>query len=111
MQSAFESEKLGAAWEQDCYIMAAAQWILWHGQTLFKLIIYDGLQEDEGGNFWGFGDKLENSKMAPRSVERWRFWNAGFEAVGRETEASGECKRVALRASGLMGSIEQNMLF
>jgi hypothetical protein len=29
--------------------MAAAQWILWHGQTLFKLLIYDDVEETSDG--------------------------------------------------------------
>ncbi|KAK1762555.1 hypothetical protein QBC33DRAFT_461266, partial [Phialemonium atrogriseum] len=79
---AFETKKPEEAWERDCKVMAAAQWILWHGQTLFKLIIYDHLEEPPGeGSNWGFGNELEGSKMPPRSVERWRFWKAGFEAV------------------------------
>jgi hypothetical protein len=109
---AFETRKPEEAWERDCKVMAAAQWILWHGQTLFKLIIYDYLEETPGeGSNWGLGSELEGSKMLPRSVERWRFWKAGFEAVGSELDASDECKKIASRAAVLMGSFEESMLF
>lgn len=92
--------------------MAAAQWILWHGQTLFKLIIYDHLEEGpaEDSNWW-LGEELEDSKMTPRSIERWRFWKAGFEAAASEPDASDECKKVASKAAVLMGAFEQSMLF
>ena len=112
MRDAFETEKPQAAWERDCNTMAAAQWILWHGQNLFKLIIYDNLEEkaDDRGNWW-FGKELAGSSMKPRSVERWGFWKTGFEAVESDPDASDECKKLASRVAELMASIEQSLLF
>lgn len=89
--------------------MAAAQWILWNGEMICKLVIYDYLEEGEGSN-WALGPEVEDSKMTPRSVERWRFWKAGFEAMENEADASEECKKVASKAAVLMGAFEQSML-
>lgn len=34
MCNAFEERRSEAAWERDCHVMAAAQWIIWHGQSV-----------------------------------------------------------------------------
>ncbi len=74
LREAFESKKPKELWEYDCNVMAAAQWILWYGQTLFKLITYDYLEEDirEKGN-WRLGKTYTGPPIEPRSIERWRF--------------------------------------
>ena len=41
MRDAFEQEH-EADWTTEFYIMAAAQWILWNGQNLFKHFLYTG---------------------------------------------------------------------
>lgn len=112
MRSAFEAEKPEEAWERDYYTMAAAQWILWHGQTLFKLIIYNDIGESSYSiNPWRFGKTLVDLRMQPCSVERWRSWKARFKGLESYIDASNECKKVASRAAVIMGSMEQSMLF
>lgn len=112
LREAFESEAPEETWERDCNIMAAAQWILWHGQTLFKQVIFYQLQGasiDE--KHWRFGETFAGPPMEARSVERWRFWKAGFEAVEKASDASDECKNIAKRAACMMASLEGGMLF
>lgn len=112
LRDAFESEAPEEVWERDCNVMAAAQWILWHGQTLFKLVIFDHSEEDanDKGNWW-FGKAFVGPVIEPRSIYRWRFWKAGFEAVEKASDASDECKNIAKRAARVMASLEENMLF
>ena len=112
MRTAFEEKKPEEAWEQDCNIMAAAVWILGYGQTLFKLIVYDHLEEDktDRGSWW-FGDEFAGPPMEGRSIERWRYWKSGFEAVEGDPNASDECRKVALKAAKLMEALEESSLF
>jgi hypothetical protein len=116
---AFEERKRRSEpWEQDYDVMAAAQWIIWNGQALFKAIIYtegDGDDVKNNGSsvahYWQLGDDLKGSPMTPCSIERWRFWKTSFEAVQSDPDAMDECKMVSSRAADLMGSIERSMLF
>lgn len=49
--------------------MAAAQWILWHGQTLFKVIFDYSEATAKGEGHWWFGKEFAGPSMEPRSVE------------------------------------------
>lgn len=112
LREAFESETPEQVWERDCNIMAAAQWILWHGQTLFKLVMFDhheGDTKDEG--YWWFGKAFAGPAIEPRSIERWRFWKSGFEAVEKESNAGDECKKNAKKAACVMAALEEGMSF
>lgn len=112
LREVFEKETPEEVWERDSNIMAAAQWILWHGQTLFKLIIYDhGEGETEDEEYWWFGKAFPGPAIKPRSIERWRFWKAGFEAVEKLSNASDECKKNAKKAACVMAALEEGMLF
>ena len=104
----FELETVGSAWEKDCYVMAAAQWILWNEQTVFMFIIDDDPNER---NYWRLGETFSGSSIEPRSVERWRYWEASFRAVGSNPERNDECKKLAVRTAGFMRSIEEAVLF
>ncbi|EFX01281.1 hypothetical protein CMQ_6223 [Grosmannia clavigera kw1407] len=117
MRHVFETRKRDEeAWERDAEIMAAAQWILWHGQTMFKFIIYnDDSSKDDARNknhgLYKVGDDLGGTEtFLPRSVERWRYWKARFEAVDN-LPATDECKTLAARSARMMGALEDNMLF
>lgn len=112
LREAFESETLEEVWERDCNIMAAAQWILWHGQTIFKLVTFDHSEGVAKGNgHWWVGKAFAGPSMEPRSIERWRYWKAGFEAVEKAAHASDECRNVAKKAACMMACLEQGMLF
>jgi hypothetical protein len=110
LREAFESKKPKETWERDCNTMAAAQWIFWQGQPLFKLVIYDYPEED-GVKQWRIGKAYAGPPMNPRSIERWRFWKSGFEATEKEPDADEECKNLAKRAPRLMASLEEAMFF
>lgn len=111
LRVAFESLERPEAWERDCNIMAAAQWILWHGQTLFKLVIFDGFEgaADDKGH-WRRGIIYSNSLMEPRSIGRWRGWKIDFEVVEKNRHASRDCKIVAKKAACMMASLEEAMV-
>jgi hypothetical protein len=111
LRVAFEWKKPEETWERDCNTMAAAQWIIWHGQTLFKLVIYDSPKENGERDPWWFGEAFAGPPMQPRSIERWRFWKSEFEAVEKESDASEECKTLAKRAARFMASLEETMFF
>lgn len=110
----FETEPLyeEEVWERDCNIMAAAQWILWHGQTLLKLVV-SGQSENAPSTtvLWRLGKAYTGPSIEPRSIERWRFWKACFEAVENVADASEECKNVASKTARVMASLEDGMLF
>lgn len=112
LRGAFETETPEEVWKRDCNVMAAAQWILWHGQTLFKLVIFG---DSEGvlnyREHWWFGKAFAGPSMEPRSIERWRYWKAGFEAVEKAADASDECRNVANKAARMMASLEEGMSF
>ena len=96
-------------------MLAAAQWILWCGQSLFKQILFPGEVDPDqlknslraGTSYWGKGGM---------SVERWRFWKDGFKAVaiGAGDQKGGygeESKEVAARAASIMETLEKAMPF
>lgn len=112
LRETFETKAPEEAWERDSNIMAAAQWILWHGQTLLKLVIFD--QSDntsEIAGHWRLGKAYAGPSIEPRSIERWRFWKGGFEAVENFPDASDECRNVARKAARVMACLEDGMLF
>lgn len=108
-----ESRKLEqgsfAIFERNTEIMAAAQWIIWHGQTMFSFIIYD--EDIEDAHMCAVGDIGDAAPLQPRSVERWRYWTRKFEEVEAWPEATDECKGLAARAARLMHVLEENMVF
>ena len=69
--------------DQDCvrdaYVMAAAQWILWYGQTLFKQLLSPRKTSDKNYQYWEPGP-THNGK-ALLSLHQWHFWRDGFRAV------------------------------
>lgn len=100
---------------RDELILAAAQWILWCGQSLFKQVLF---REDIDPNLlakaWCTG-KLYHGEGG-LSMDRWRFWRNGFEgiAAGARGEKEGygeECVRVAARAAVIMKTLEESMTF
>lgn len=100
---------------RDELILAAAQWILWYGQSLFKQILFQGdVDPDDLVKSWCPGELYRGEGGLSRG--RWRFWRDGFGAVaawgGGEKEGYGEeCVRVAARAAEIMEALEENMTF
>ena len=112
---------------RDELIAAAAQWISWYGQGLFKQVIFAGEVDPQNlKGTWRNGDRYRGK--GGLCMERWRFWRDGFSAVaaGAEGEKEGEkgeekegereeygteCREVAARAAAIMTTLEEQMTF
>ncbi|KAF7169899.1 hypothetical protein CNMCM6106_004769 [Aspergillus hiratsukae] len=87
-------------------IIAAAQYILWDGQGLFKHALWRDSIEDTkdwepGLDF--FGD-------AAFSLKRWRLWKDGFrKAAAEDGGMSDECRKVSAKAATLMEALENDI--
>lgn len=105
---------------QSEYIIGAAMWILWSGQTMFDMLC-SGLHHmppRENPNAWTSGPLAQ---CAPTfNFDRWQFWQKSFEEISRLRHENGlsesedltsECKAVAGRASFLMQAFETSMRF
>ena len=113
MRDAFEESSANREkWEADSYTMAAAQWILFYGQGIFKMILNPAGIDSETDTVWRFGRHFSGSeKLKPGSVERWRFWQSCFDAAAKDDSSSKECQDLARRAADLMDAIAKSMLF
>ncbi len=98
---------------RDAYILAAAQWILWYGQSFFKQIIFREDVSTDTLRMWSPGPLYDGKSFL--SLHRWHFWRDSFNAVASEEkgekEFGQECKTVAGKAAALMDSLEKNMTF
>jgi len=97
---------------QDAWILGAAQWILWNGQLLFKLILYPGDIWDKSN----LKDRVPAESDNPDWIDRltlgkWHVWRQKFVEASTSKNHGRECKDVALRAAEMMTSIEKGMLF
>ncbi|KAI9847730.1 MAG: hypothetical protein M1837_001978 [Sclerophora amabilis] len=99
---------------RDGYVLAAAQWILWYGQSLFKQVLFPGEISSRDLQRWKPGPLY--CGKAYLSLQRWHFWRDGFKSVASgEKEkvewVSQECTNVAAKAAEMMDSMERNMTF
>lgn len=90
---------------RDAWIMAAAQWIIWDGQNLYRRVVYKGPPQGSKLSDDSFFD-VEKTRV---TKERWQFWKRGFKNVLGEVGAGGQCKDVAMRAYTLMEALEKCM--
>ncbi|KAJ5689593.1 hypothetical protein N7462_003985 [Penicillium macrosclerotiorum] len=115
MRAAFEENRgeeekmVRSAW-----ILGAAQWILWHGQSIFNLLLHPALFDvtlmtwpdrqawDSGPLYTGSGGL---------SLERWQFWKRSFQDILQESKVTAECKEVSIKAIMMMNMFERNMMF
>ncbi|KAK7702412.1 hypothetical protein SLS64_009704 [Diaporthe eres] len=116
MRDAFEAEQSAKGEDQDqlhqYHVMAAAQWILWNGQEIYKYMANPLPVSDVDEKTWWLGDCCTPSSMPVVSLARWQFWKEGFRAAGAERgDGSLECKDLAGRAAALMDVIEKSMSF
>lgn len=116
MRDAFEMEPGGDGKDQDqlhlYHVMAAAQWILWDGQELFKHMANPLPVSDVDAQIWRLGDRCTSSSVPVVSLARWQFWKEGFKAAGYEYgQGYHECKDLSGRAAALMDVIEKTMSF
>ncbi len=94
------------------YVLAAAQWIMWSGQSLFKQVIFTGDVSPNDLQCWTPGPLYGGDSRL--SLRRWRFWKDSFShvAFGGEKEEEAfvqESNKVAAKASQLMDSLERSM--
>jgi hypothetical protein len=111
MRQALESSN-DVAITRDSWTLAAAQWIVWSGQSLFKQVLYlglDGTQADLKIATCRPGPLYNGDSTSTLSLQRWRFWKEGFRSVALLDGASEECKTVAAKAADMMDTIEDNM--
>lgn len=114
MRDAFEEEPEPQGQFHQYHVMAAAQWILWDGQQIFKYMATPLPVSDDEVRMWRLGDRFSSSDVAVVSVARWQLWKEGFKAAAaasEEGEGSHECKDLAGRAATLMDAIEKSMTF
>ena len=99
--------------EDAVYILGAAQWILNHGQSLFKQVLYSRDVSSEDLRLWSPGPLYDGK--ANLTLHRWHFWRDGYAATACEDhEVKGialECRIVAAKAVRLMDCLEQCMTF
>ncbi|POS70755.1 hypothetical protein DHEL01_v210849 [Diaporthe helianthi] len=118
MRDAFEEEEEEPDAEgqqlHQYHVMAAAQWILWDGQKIFKYMANPLPVREDEARMWRLGDRCSSSDVAVVSVARWQLWKEGFRAAAASAEGAegtDECKDLAGRASALMDAIEKSMSF
>lgn len=80
LRSALE-ERLDAAWQIQCAVSTAHEWIVHAGPTLYK-VSQSPEKLDEAAQRSLRGGEL--TKAGPGlSIERWAFWKARLEELGR----------------------------
>jgi hypothetical protein len=113
MRDAFEynpdDEKYPFEGIQDQKVLAAAQHILWNGQSLFKQVMYPGDVSSDDMQSWEPEPLYDGKPLL--SLDRWRFWSRGFQAAAGNSALGDECRSVARKAANTMDSLEQSMMF
>ena len=109
MRDAFE-EDIDSSEHHGITILAAAQWILWYGQSFFQGIRWHDESLEVGhAKSWKFGPRYEGKGLLDRS--RWDFWETGFQQAAGNEGHSAECRGVASRAAELMQVIGKTLSF
>lgn len=115
MRDAFEKDLGADSQDRELHqyrVMAAAQWILWDGQEIFKYMANPLSDDDLDVDAWRLEDTDTVPSVPAFSVARWRLWKEGFMAAGAEGgDGSQECRDLAGRAAALMDAIEKSMSF
>ena len=115
LREAHEESRNEKASLRDMYVLAAAQWILWYGQSFFKEIIYPGEIDNNTLRRWQPGPLYTGTQFL--SLHRWQFWKDSFKNVvsGEQDEEKGgyglECRSVSAKAADIMDALERNMTF
>lgn len=89
---------------RDAYIMAAAQWIIWDGQNLYRRAIYKPPQGETAPRKQPCD--VDGADVTMASLISWR---EGFRDAAGEEGISKETRDVALHASFLIGTLEMVM--
>ncbi|TGJ83060.1 hypothetical protein E0Z10_g5705 [Xylaria hypoxylon] len=106
MRDAFE-EKLEEESHQMIRVMAAAQWIMWNGQSLFKQVLWHSEPTLDDERNWRPGTLYEEKTLL--GLNRWTFWRVGFQEAAEKENYTMEARAVAKGAAELMENIEKCM--
>lgn len=111
MRDAFETEPQDDFHQY--HVMAAAQWILWDGQEIFKYMANPLRVSDDEARIWRLGERCSSSSVDVISLARWQLWKEGFKAAAAAEgpKCSNESKNLAERAAALMDAIEKSSSF
>ena len=109
-----DSPETNLAGVASIYVLAAAQWIIWCGQSLFKLLLFPGEVSPTDLSHWAPGPLYEGE--ADFTLHRWRFWRDSYSAIAASNDTDGkgysqECKDGAAKAAALMDAFEKDMTF
>lgn len=89
---------------RDAWVLGAAQWILWNGQQLFKLVHWREELDTSSDLVERHRDENGNPILRKNC---WHDWKHGFEKV----VASEECVDVCTRVVEIMTTLERVMVF
>ena len=113
-REAFEEPLAASPVTRHAHILAAAQYILWCGQLVWKEVLCP-TKVPKDLRMWEPG-KLYYGK--PRlDLQRWLFWKEGYKKVASvrmeddEKDFSKECRDVAARVAALMDAFESSNAF
>jgi hypothetical protein len=113
MRDAFEhspeDEKYPFKGIQDQKVLAAAQHILWNGQSLFKQVMYPGDVSSDDMRCWNPGPLYNGEPLL--SLDRWNFWKGSFKTAAEDSSLGDECRSVARKAANMMDFLGQGMMF
>ncbi|KAI5917996.1 hypothetical protein F4810DRAFT_694175 [Camillea tinctor] len=107
MRDAFEGSNTPESTDADA--AAAAQWILYAGQTLFRFVQLPELCDSHELNLTDPGPLYTGEKGF--TVKRWRFWIEGFSRVADRTDSHEEVRKLAQDAKVLMEAMEATSPF
>ncbi|KFZ23055.1 hypothetical protein V502_02465 [Pseudogymnoascus sp. VKM F-4520 (FW-2644)] len=104
-----EDHKKEASTVRDAWVMGAAQWILWGGQSLLKLHLNPRDEMVPTGIL--SKSELERIMNLKRiTLHTWHIWTGEFRKTAESDEFGVECRDVAKRAADLMEVLEKAML-
>ncbi|KAI1351385.1 hypothetical protein F5Y01DRAFT_325360 [Xylaria sp. FL0043] len=89
-------------------IMAAAQWIKWNGQSLFKQVMWNDA-DPRPRQQWLPGPLSQNQNGEETNLGRWTFWRLGFQRAAEMETYTAEARAEAKRAAEFMEQIDKCM--
>ena len=84
----------------DSWILAAAQWILWNGQSFFKQVLFLSALSSVKVQSWPPGSLCDGRSDLP--LHRWHFWSDRFRDITGENRVINECKTVSWKVLDMM---------
>lgn len=110
MRDAFEQDDkyYESSAVRDTYVLAAAQYVLWKGQSVIQRIVYPGNVSNMNKQQWAPGPRYSGS--ACLDMSRWHYWRDGFLAAAESGTVLDEVKTAAGKAVKLMDVLEETTL-